>query len=288
MKKLILSVLLITIFCAFCLPLNAQVLWRSAKTMKQGSFIAMAQYYYMDFTQKYIDDDWDDNPNDQVNWGFQTMFGYAVTDRFEIMVHIPYYFKIYQNETGSIDTDESGIGDIWLKSRLGIIPWAKDKHGFALTSTLRLPTGTKIGDHKFCYCGDGTTDFALGGIFSTAWINDFRGHLKFNYWFNNKSFDSVDIGDEMKLIVKMDRNFHKKFMGFATYIYYSKLTDKNVPAGSAVVNTDKNRHYFVLGGVYKPKKGIFIRPKIAFAIGGEELINFDFKPMIDLWYVFSP
>lgn len=275
------------VFWVFCLPTNAQVLWRSAKTMKKGSVIAMAQWYSMDFTKKYIDDDWKNNPSDQLNWGFQTMFGYAVTDRFETMVHIPYYFKSHRDDASSIDTYEQGIGDVWIKTRLGVLPWAKNKHGLALTTTLRLPTGSKIGDHKFCYCGDGSTDFALGGIFSTAWMHDFRGHLKLNYWFNQKNFNEVDIGDEMKLIVKLDRNFHKKFMGFTTYIYYSKLSNKNVPAGTIIQNIDKKRHYFVIGGVYKPKKGVFVRPKISFAIGGEKLINFTFKPMLDFWYVFT-
>ncbi|MBL7191927.1 transporter [bacterium] len=285
MKKLAVLMLIAVIITAAVMPASAQVLWRSAKTMKQGSFIAMAQWYYMDFTKKYIDGEWKDNPSDQLNWGFQTMFGYAVTDRMEMMIHIPYYFK--EMKSNSVDTDEQGIGDIWIKTRLSVLPWTPKKHGLTITTTLRLPTGSKIGDHKFCYCGDGSTDFALGGIFSTAWMYNFRGHLKLNYWFNQKNFNETDIGDELKLIVKLDRNFTKKIMGFCTYIYYKKWPNEDVPLGTEIADIEKSRNYLVLGGVYKPISGLFIRPKVAFSIGGEYLIDYEFNPTIDIWYVFT-
>lgn len=293
MKRFITIALLITIASAFCLPVNAQVLWRGAKTMKKGSYISMVHWYYMDFTNKYIVDDWKDNPKDQVNWGFNYMFGYAVTDRFEAMVHIPYAFLSQEDDDGKVE--EAGFGDMWLKARLGLLPWAKDKHGFTLTATLKLPTGAatfeppegkEVSDYKFCKLGKGRTDFALGGIYSSPWRYKFRAHLKANYWFNENN-STKSTGDSWKLIVKLDRNFHKKFMGFATYIHTAKWADKNSPDGAFIDNTDKKRHIFQVGGVYKPKKGVFVRPKVAFAIGGEKLINYDFKPMLDVWYVFT-
>ena len=125
MKKLITSILLMVCMGVFVLPnADAQVLWRSAKTMKKGSFIAMAQWYYMDFTQTYswTDEEWKDEENDYLKWGFETMFGYAITDRWEAMVHIPVRFHSFK--TATAEESNSGIGDIFIKTRYAVLPWA--------------------------------------------------------------------------------------------------------------------------------------------------------------------
>jgi len=96
----------------------------------------------------------------------------------------------------------------------------------------------------------------------------------------------MKIGNEMKLIVKYDHNFVKKFMGFATYIYYNQAESEDTN-GNSIADSDKTRHYFVLGGVYKPKPGLFIRPKVLLPIGGENKINYSFKPVLDIWYIFK-
>lgn len=287
MKKLITGILLTVCMGVFVLPnADAQVMWRGAKTMKKGSFIAMAQWYNMDFTQKYVwtDEEWKDEDNDYLKWGFETMFGYAITNRWEAMVHIPFRFHSFTTPTA--DETNSGVGDIFLKTRVGVLPWAKDKHGLTLLGSVRFGSGDYDHPYSFCNCGDGTVDFGLAEIFSTKWMSDFRGHVKANYWINGKNDDDYDIGDELKVILKLDRNFHKKFMGFATYIYYSQFKKKN-PDGDEIDESQKIRHNFVLGGVWKPKKGLFIRPKIVFPGGGEGGKNFGFKPVLDFWYVFK-
>ncbi len=265
---------------------RAQVLWRSAKTMPQGSYLAMASWYRMDFNRSYkwSGEKWADFPSDssRTYWGFETMFGYGVTDRLETHVHIPIAFKSASNDT--IDKSSSGIGDIYLKTRFALIPWAKDRHGLTLTGALRFGTGSWLPQPKLGL-GDGSTDFAIGEIFSTAWMNNFRGHLKANYWFNGVNHSGEDVGDELKVIVKLDRNLSPKVMPFITYIYYSQ--SKKESAAGVIANSEKIRRYFVLGGVYKPMKGMFIRPKVVIPIGGEGGILFDYKPLIDFWFVFK-
>ncbi len=293
MKRLLTVILLVTLIGLFVLPASAQVLWRSAKTMKKGSFIAMTNFYYQSITQTWDTDneEWCDCEDEKSEWGFNSMLGYAVTDRMEVMAHIP--FKSisgeFKNVAGDIEEQEAmGLGDIWLKTRIGVLPWAKDKHGFCITSTLSLPTGNTIQGpdasgtlSNKVKLGSGRIKYALGGIYSSKWFSKYRAHVKLNYW-----FDQPDYGDNMKLILKNDWNFDKKLMGFATYIMMKKWKDRTA-AGVMKPNSHKIRHIAQVGAVYKPNKGVFIRPKVAFIVGGEVGLKYDFKPMIDFWYVFS-
>ncbi len=314
MRKLLTVILLVTVIGVFVLPANAQVLGRSAKTMKQGSYIVMAHFYHMNFTQTWdtSDEEWVDYDHTKIEYGVNPMFGYAVTDRMEWMINVPFRNINYESEDGTVEKSAMGVGDIWLKTRIAILPWAKDKHGLTFLSTLSLPTGTK---YQEIALGSGRLKWALGGIISTKWFDKFRGHLKLNYWFDQKgwysgsnttaseqvvvgadttdqsyltmiSANNKDVGDNMKIIVKLDYNFHKKFMGFATYIHTRKWKDRTAP-GVITPNTHKIRHIAQVGGVYKPKKGVFIRPKVAFTVGGEVGLAYTFKPMLDLWYVFT-
>ncbi len=283
MKKLLALLCLAAFICVFCLPVDAQVLWRSAKCMKKGNFIAMGEWYYKSLTKIYVNDKWEDYDDSKVDWGFETMFGYAPIDRWEVMLHVPFKFRSYSN---GADESNAGLGDIYFKTRYGILPWAKDKHGLALVASLRLPTGKDDDSFSWNNIGDGTTDIGLAGIFSTAWMNKFRGHLKVNYWINGENSDTkVKPGNEIKFIAKLDRNFQKKLMGFATYIYCGQ-GEKEVD-GTAVTNSDKTRHYLCLGCVYKPKKGVFFRPKLTLPLGGENGQNYTVLPKVDFWYVFQ-
>lgn len=264
---------------------HAQCLWRGAKTMPKGSAIVMAEWYLMNFTKAYdwIGEEYKDfsSGREATTWGFETMFGYAITDRLEAHLHVPIVFKSSTTPPAE-EVTSSGIGDMYFKARYAVMPWSKKKHGLTLTGSLRFATGD---DEAPPALGDGTTDFGMGMIFSTRWKNKFRGHLKVNYWLNGENDNNINIGDELKLIVKLDRNLNPKVMPFLTYIYYSQSEREN--DGVTVDNSQKSRHYVCLGGVWKPKPGLFIRPKVSFPLSGEGGILFDYKPMIDIWYVFK-
>lgn len=287
MKKLLTWLILIAVITVFCTPVSAQILWRSAKTMKKGSVIAMGEWYYYNLTKVYDwdEDKWNANPNDHLKWGVETMFGYAISDRWEAMAHIPLQFHSFK--TSTMDESNSGIGDICLKTRYAVIPWAKDRHGLTLLGQVRLGTGDwdYTGSEAILNTGDGGTDFGLGGIFTTAVINQFMGHLKLNYWLNGENENKVKMGNELKFIAKLDRIYNKKIKFFATYIYYNQ-GDKKVD-GVSSDETNKIRHTFVLGGVYNPKSGWFIRPKISMFLGGEGGMTYTLAPKLDIWYIFS-
>jgi hypothetical protein len=285
MKQLIVVLLAIVLIVSISTLTQAQIHWRGAKTMPQGSFLAMTSWYMMNFNQSYdwANEEWKDYSSDKemTYWGFESMVGYAITDRIEAHLHIPLTFKSLKMDP-NIDLSSSGIGDMFLKGRYALIPWTKDQHGLTLTANLRLATGDKDADIAL---GDGTTDFGVGAIFSSAWMNKFRGHLKAGYWINGENDDKINVGDELKVIAKLDRKISPKVVGFLTYIYYSQGEKEN--DGTAVTNSEKNRNYVALGGVWKPKKGMFVRPKVLFPIGGEGGSLFAYKPLIDFWYVFK-
>ena len=109
--------------------------------------------------------------------------------------------------------------------------------------------------------------------------------MKLNYWINGKTDVDVNKGDEMKLIFKLDHNLSTKFIPFITFIHCKVFENKDAD-GNKIAGSNKSRNYFVIGTVYKPKAGIFIRPKLNFFVGGENGVIFSVKPILDVWYVF--
>jgi hypothetical protein len=262
---------------------NAQVLWRGAKTMPKGTFIFLTSSYYMDFNRSYNSEDnnWVAFPDDKniTSKGFQNMIGFALTDRIEAMIHVPVDFKYSQNL--GVGSRSAGIGDIFFKTRIGILKSTRDKHGLTMTAAVRFNAGDT---HAAPSLGDGSTDAALGGIFSSAWLGRWRTHLKANYWVNGKS-GKYNLGDEFKFIAKLDRKLSTSITGFLGYHYYT--LSKKKEGRTILDNTQKNRHYIVAGCVYSPGNGLNIRPKIVVPFEGKGGNLFPYKLCLDLWYTFK-
>ena len=285
MKRSIFFLNAFILFLAITTKANSQCLWRGAKTLPKGTFIILTSGYYTNFNKSYNFEDkkWVDFPdhNSMTFKGFQNMIGFALTDRIEVMIHIPIIFKYSQ--TAGIYNSYSGIGDIFLKTRIGILKWANNKHGLTLTGAVRFSTGDKYATPSL---GDGSIDIALGSIFSSAWIGKWRAHLKANYWLNGKSDKNIDIGDDFKLIAKLDRKLSNRIIGFLGYIHYSLFKKKKIN-GEVIDNTQKNRHYIVAGCVYSLGKGLNIRPKIIIPLNGKGGNLFAYKLCLDFWYTFK-
>jgi hypothetical protein len=261
---------------------NAQVLWRGAKTMPKGTFIVLTSSYYMDFDRFYNPEDnkWVAFPYDKniTSKGFQNMIGFALTNRIEAMIHLPVSFKYSQNL--GVGSRSSGIGDIFFKTRIGILKSTSEKHGLTMTAAVRFNTGNTKAAPSL---GDGSIDAALGGIFSSAWLGKWRTHIKANYWFNGKS-GKYNIGDEFKFIAKLDRKFSPAVTGFLGYTYYS--LSKKKEGRTIIDNSQKSRHYISAGCVYSLKDGLNIRPKIVVPFDGKGGNLFPYKLCLDLWYTF--
>ena len=285
MKRHIPMMLAVVLLFTFSNQTVAQILWRSAKMMSGGSFIAMTSGNLTSCGRSYDwgSESWADFGEDRSmsTTGIETMLGFGVTDRIEAMVHIPLLFK--KNEVGGVETSAAGLGDIYVKTRIALVRWAKGSHGFTLVGAARFGSGDTDSTPAL---GNGSMDFALGGIFTTKWMGKFRGHFKFNTWLNGKTNTDMNIGDEVKFIGKLDHNLSSKLMGFLSYIYYGQGKRKNA-AGDIVDNTQKSRNYAVMGLVFKPVKGLFIRPKVTIPVAGKGGNLFTIKPVLEAWFVFK-
>jgi len=284
MKRLLLIVIGLTFL--FVHVADAQVIWRSAKTIKKGSVIVFGEWYLSNLTKSYDwqNDEWKDFPDGMKKsvMGIETMFGYGLSNRWEAMVHIPIAFKSY--EYNDVEKSASGMGDIYFKTRYAVLPMTKEtKQGLALHAALRLPTGD---DEAEMPLGDTTTDIAFGGIFSKVLNPKFVGHLKVNYWLNGKTEGEIDVGDELKLVAALGYKLTPKVMPRAVFAYYS-MGQKENSDGNAMDNTEKSRMNLVLDAVVRPKAGLTLRPRILIPLGGKGAANVSVKPIMDLWYVFS-
>lgn len=267
------------------MSVQAQLIWRGAGMLKPGHVIVQASNYLTDFNRSYNwgDEKWMDYPDGRAfSWnGSQTMIGVGVTRRLELMAHLPVHFK--SNEISGIEKEASGLGDLYLKARYALLPWSKNSHGFTVVAAIRMPTGDEKAEIAL---GDGSTDLALGGLYTTPWKNGFRGHLRAAYWLNGKNEADVNIGDELKFIAKLDRKFSPRFMGFLTYVRYQVAKRENAD-GAVMAHTQKSRNYLSPGLVWKPIRGLNVRPKVLIPLGGTGGSLFTVKPLLDLWYTFK-
>ena len=291
MKQSIGVFLLLATIATFTVPVTAQLLWRNAKTAEKGSFIIMGQWYFSSYSKSYdwSAAEWKNLPNSQkmADWGVETMFGYAITDRWEAMIHLPLLFLSSEMPDvisgTTIKKSASGKGDLYLKTRYALLPWSNKKHGLVLICAFRFPTGDESADIPL---GDGGSDLGLGAIFTTKWFNDLhRGHLKLSYWINGENGEEVKIGNQFKLIAKYDYNLSPSFMPVISYIFFTQAeTQSN---GIKLDRTRKIRHTLTPGVTWKPKSGLFVRPKVTLFLAGEGGNRYSFKPMVDVWYVFK-
>jgi len=283
--KRFLYIPLALLLLALSRPVQAQLIWRGAGMLKPGQAIVQASNYltHFDCAYNWGDEKWVDYPDGRAfSWnGSQTMIGVGVTPRLELMAHLPIHFK--SNEISGIEKEASGLGDLYLKARYAVLPWAKDRHGFTVVAAVRLPTGD---DKAEIALGDGSTDLALGGLYTTPWKKGFRGHLRAAYWLNGKNEADVNIGNELKFIAKLDRKFSSCLMGFLTYTHY-RLSKRADADGAAMAHTQKTRNYLSPGLVWKPIKGLNVRPKVLIPFGGTGGSLFTVKPLLDLWYTFK-
>ncbi|HIE05819.1 MAG TPA: hypothetical protein EYP58_03355 [bacterium (Candidatus Stahlbacteria)] len=284
MKKVLAIILLAT------LPLSAQLLWRGAKTMKQGSFIGMVGLYYKDLVKSYnwTDEEWQEiSGSSYLEIGGNLMVGYGVLDNLEFLVHIPVVMKDYDVQGTS--SSSSGIGDVFPKLRFMAIRGGKEMPVFlTFLAAARFPTGDKDASPAL---GDGTIDIGGGFLLMTRKMNKFKFHVKGAYWYNGKTDSDVDIGDCVIGIGKIDYHVAPKVMPFLNFTgkYFFAKRDS---AGNEVANSEKQRFEVIPGLVWKPIKGLSIRPKVKFPIPTPALNKggklYTFMPGLDIWYAFKP
>ena len=282
-KENLYLILLITVL--FVVNAHSQCLWRGAKTLFRNQIILMNRVQYNDFVQSYDwqTEQWTDFPemNRSLQIGFETMIGYGLTDLIEFMLHLPVPYKY--SKSGDIVNDQIGLGDILLKTRIGIKKWNNNQHGLTFVGAVRLSTGDSETIPAF---GDGTTDVGIGGIFSSAWRNKWRGHLKGFFWRNGENYAHQKVGDEWKLIAKVDRRLSSGWMGFLTYVYTAQSEKRDVDR-QRITATSKFRHYGCFGFIIKPLPALNVRPKLTFPLAAKGGSLYHVQPCLDIWWVFE-
>jgi len=280
---------LLTLILLASLPLSAQLLWRGARTMKQGSLIGMVGIYYKDLSQAYdwTNDEWKDLTDTYLEYGANLMVGYGILDNLELLVHLPVLMKDYEVQGSSLSS--SGIGDLFPKIRFMALPASKGMPiFFTLVAAARFPTGDKDASPPL---GDGTIDFGGGFLLMTKKFSNFKFHLKGGYWYNGKTDADVDLGDLVIGIGKIDYHAAPGVMPFLN-LTGKYLFAKKDSAGNEVTHSEKQRFEVIPGLVWKPIKGLSIRPKVKLPIPTPSLNKggklYTFMPGLDVWYVFKP
>ena len=273
------NTIIIALLVAAVLSQAGPLLWRDPKTVEKGKFIVMAGIGYNKTTKSWNwnDEEWTDlQVNQQVTTiSSHFMFGYGVLNNTEILLHVP---------TAKKDRDtlhSLGIGDIWIKAKYCFMK-GKNKPSAAALIATRVPTSS---EEARPLIDDQTLDFAFGAKIATPKFSNFVGHLKLAYWLNGTK-DSVDLGDEIEAIVKIDYWFLKNAFAFINCELVEGFRSID-DSGNELPNTGKRNLQVTPGLTIKPIPGLTVRPKVTFPVfavnkGGNA---FPYAVGIDIWYM---
>uniref|UniRef100_A0A7V3UYY3 Transporter n=1 Tax=candidate division WOR-3 bacterium TaxID=2052148 RepID=A0A7V3UYY3_UNCW3 len=177
------------------------------------------------------------------------------------------------------EANSSGIGDLMLMGRYGLIQNSILPLRAALALGLYLPTGDKDVSPAL---GDGSTDWGIGLSLNTANIPFITGHLRGAYWFNGKNGD-IKYGNLLEYVAVLDFGV---IPGLTPELAFSgSQQGRQQRNGNEEQNSELKRGYLQLLLLWKPLPMLVIRPKLALPIkplcqGGRLS---DFYPALDVW-----
>ncbi|MEO0098794.1 MAG: hypothetical protein ABIK99_06425 [candidate division WOR-3 bacterium] len=255
MKKVLTICLIFSAVVGTATPL----IWRGASCLKPGQFIGHLFFTYSQTTKTYdwTNKEWKDLAADKrvTTFSTQVMVGFSPIKNLELKLMAPLTAK-------SMDTFHSfGLGDLWLKTRYGLISQKLSPVKFTLSGALVLPTSPK--DAKPAL-DDRVTKIGLGGILQTKDLGPFIGHLRFGYWLNGKKNDTTKMGDMFEYFAKVDYKVMPMITAFLTLL--GTMEGKTKINNVAIDKTEKDRHNLQFGLIFKPIPILWIRPKAAFPL----------------------
>jgi hypothetical protein len=258
------------------------LLWRGPKTAPAGKPIFMVGlgYSITDKSYDWTDKEWtkltDSDQTTVINSHF--MIGYAPTNKWEFMAHIPVMYK-------SKDTLTSfGLQDLWIKTRYNFLG-GKTTPYVTGVAALRIPFAN---EEAKILLDDRTLDFALGALFMQT-FSPVVIHLKAAYWLNGSretATGDINVGDDIEIIFKPEYIFTPKVKAFLNFEWIETFKSKDED-GFDLDNTEKRRLTVSPGVVVQAAPGLSIRPKLLFPIeaineGGS---NFTWKAGLDIWFI---
>ncbi len=256
------NILLLTAIVAVVSNLLATpLIWRGATTIKPMQFIFEADFAYSRTTKTYNWNEkrWDALPSEKQTTTLSStmMVGFCPFPNFEVCL-------IDQLATRSQDTLRSfGMGDLWFNIRYQAIASKLAPVLLTFSGALVVPISDKEAKLPI---DDGTMDIGLGAILQTKEFGRILAHLRFGYWINGKTDDTTKLGNMFQYAAKLDYNLSKSKSLMAYIQVAGTMEGKRKIRNEAKANTEKDRHNFAVGAVFKALPKLSIRPKLAVSL----------------------
>ncbi|HHS14162.1 MAG TPA: hypothetical protein ENN03_10410 [bacterium] len=258
---------------------RGQVLLKDAPLSPPGSWILMSSFSIASISKTY---DWTENAwasSDGQKAGtfaeLHVTAGRSLSDRMELLISIPWLAHRDGNQGGL----KTGLGDIVLISRLGILKRTESKHSLTGLMALRSPAANPAIDPFF---GDGTWDIGAGLLWASPPRKTFRFHVKSSYWFNNVIGSGMDPADDFIFIVKQETAIVPKLK---LYIRYRFSRMGYSPAAGEQYVLPVFRHSLTAGIVWKLWSAVTLRPAVRIPLGGKGGNLLSVNPDIDFRYI---
>ncbi|GEM_PF-586559 len=234
-------------------------LGRSSTMNKQYQFFGWANFGYNQTTLSY---DWAAGKYETLAAAGQIKttscdltLAFGLTNEFDIDVVAPLAMK--QKDT----LKSSGIGDLMVYARYGILQNAEQPLRVALLLGANLPTASKTANPSL---SDRTTDFAFGFSANTRKLGKFLGHIRAAYWFNGSTPDDVDgtrVGDMFEYVLCGDYSVTKTLTPELALSGF--IRDETNRGRTWVPQSQVSQHLLSALLIWKPTSTLTIRPKVS-------------------------
>ncbi len=275
--KIVIIVMILTLFIGI---IDATPLvWHSANVLKTKSFLFQTNFSYTktSYRYDYNTNSWQILSSNTATTTFspELMLGYGVFNNFEIKIAIPIAYK-------SKASDRSfGFGDVMIKTRYNLIN--RKSILFTIAGAMTLPTSPTTANPLI---DDHTLDIAFGGYLFTKEYKRFTSDFRFGYFYNGTN-NNIKIGNLFEYFIKFDYKLTPGLIPYVSFFGTIQAKNKNLANNLLVPNSERVRHNFQLGGVYKISNELTLRVRIIKPLKiiskGGEIPNYSFG--IDFWFI---
>ncbi|MCX7757437.1 MAG: transporter [candidate division WOR-3 bacterium] len=277
MRKIISSIIVLKMFIGiiFATPL----VWHSANVLNFKNFLFQANFSHTKTCCRFdaTSNRWQVLPDDQrtLTLSPEFMLGYGILNKLEVKIAVPIAYK-----KKSISST-FGFGDLMLKTRYNLIN--KKLIAATIAGAVVVPISSRNANPQI---DDHTFDAAIGWYLFIKEYKGFTTDFRFGYFYNGKT-NSIKIGNMFEYFTKIDYKITPKFTPYLAFLGYIQNSNKNLTNNQLIPNSNRNRHNFQLGGVYKLNKELTMRARILVPLKtisqGGEVPSYSFG--LDFWII---
>ncbi len=253
-----------TLFIAVALataPLNSTpLIIRTGTILKTFQVLGWVNFTYNQTVKSY---NWDTNEfikpegfEPTTTAGADLLASVGLPGKLELGGVLPVIMMKSKGEASS-----SGIGDLLLVARYGVLQNPLLPVRMALSVGLSLPTGNKNANPAL---GDGSTDLGAALAINTVKLGFIIGHLRGAYWLNGKTDDTTRLGNMLQYMAGLDFPILPKLtpqIAFTGYNQEAKLVN-----GTPLPNSEIDRGFLGILLLWQPIPNLTLRPKASFPI----------------------